>query len=230
MRRPTRWQMLIEMVVGGFEGFCRGVLGDKHGRTYMPFIGTLFCLILISNLLGLIPLMRAPTASIVITFSLALCTFIVVQSTAWLKLGPLTYIHHLMGSPRDFLGWALSPLFLVLEVISDFVAKPMSLALRLFGNIFGKDILLGAFMVMGIQLVGVMAGPLGDYIGVPLTVPFYFLGLLLSAIQALVFALLSMIYIMLVLPHDHDHDHEHDHAEGHDHGHHREEVHEAVPA
>jgi hypothetical protein len=65
---------------------------------------------------------------------------------------------------------------------------------------------------------------------VPLTVPFYFLGLLLSAIQALVFALLSMIYIMLVLPHDHDHDHEHDHAEGHDHGHHREEVHEAVPA
>lgn len=205
MRAPGRFQMFAEMVTGAFDQFCKGLLGEENGRRYMPYIATLFCLILICNFMGMIPTMRAPSASIIITLSFALCTFLVVQFTAWTKLGPLTYLHHLAGSPKDAIGWALSPLFLLLEIISDFIAKPLSLALRLFGNIFGKDILLGAFLGMGITLMAVIAGPVGDYVGIPLTVPFYFLGLLLSTIQALVFSLLSVIYIMLVLPHDHDH-------------------------
>lgn len=234
MKQPSRIQALIEMIVGGFDEFCKGVLGEQNGRFYMPFIATLFSVILINNFMGLIPIMRAPTSSLVITFSLALCSFIVVQSTAWIRLGPLTYVHHLMGSPKDAIGWLLSPLFLILECISDFVAKPMSLALRLMGNILGKDILLGAFLGMGIALTGLVSKSLGDVIGVPLTIPFYFLGILLSTIQALVFSLLTMIYIMMVLPHDHDHDHDHEHgAEAHhDHGHAahpKRVVHEAVP-
>src|SRR5690606_24744318 len=111
------------------------------------------------------------------------------------------------GSPKDAIGWFLSPLFLVLEMISDFLAKPLSLSLRLMGNILGKDILLGAFLGMGISLVGVISPELSGYFGIPLTIPFYFLGLLLSTIQALVFSLLTMIYITMVLPHDHDHAH-----------------------
>lgn len=208
MRAPGRFQMFAEMVGGAFDSFCKGLLGETNGRKYMPYIATLFCLILICNFMGMIPTMRAPSASIIITMSFALCTFIVVQITAWTRLGPLTYIHHLMGSPKDVIGWVLSPLFLLLEIISDFIAKPLSLALRLFGNIFGKDILLGAFLGMGILLMGAMAEPVAAVIGIPLTIPFYFLGLLLSTIQALVFSLLSTIYIMLVLPHDHD-EHEH---------------------
>jgi F-type H+-transporting ATPase subunit a len=84
------------------------------------------------------------------------------------------------------------------------------------GNILGKDILLGAFLGMGISLTA-LAGI--DFVGLPLTYPFYFLGLLLSTIQALVFSLLTMIYIMMVLPHDHDHDHDHGHEDDHGHGH-----------
>lgn len=231
MRNPCRRHMTIEMIVGAFDDFTKGVLGPENGRKYLPFIATLFCVILFSNLMGMIPLLRAPSASILITFSFALCTFIVVQGTAWTRLGPLTYIHHLMGSPKDAIGWVLSPLFLVLEIISDFLAKPGSLALRLFGNILGKDILFGVFMILGIQLVGQILPPAGNYFGVPLTIPFYLLGLLLATIQALVFSLLSCIYIMLVLPHDHDHHDDHG-----DHGHeHPEksfspgEVHEKVP-
>ena len=205
LRYPSRGQVFIEYIVGSFDSFCKGLLGEENGRRYMPFIGTLFCLILTGNLMGLVPLLRAPTSSVLITFSLALCTFLVTQGTAWIKLGPLTYIHHLMGSPRDVVGWILSPLFLILEIISDFIAKPLSLALRLFGNILGKDILLGAFLGMGIALMGAISEPLANYIGFPLTIPFYFLGILLSTIQALVFALLSTIYISLVLPHDHEH-------------------------
>lgn len=222
MRRPSRLQVLLEMIVDGFDNFVRGILGDENGRKYMPFIGTMFCLILVFNFMGMIPLMRAPTAALIIPLSLALTTFAFTQYTAWVKLGPKTYLHHLCGSPQSAVQWALAPLLIVLEMISDFVAKPLSLALRLFGNVLGKDILLGSFMLMGIAVVGAFAPGLGQYVGVPLTVPFYFLGMLLGVIQALVFATLSCIYIMLVLPHDHDHGHgdEHGHeAGGHAHAH-----------
>ncbi len=211
IRKPSRAQYAIETLVGTFDEFCKGLLGEVNGRRYMPFVGTIFCLILVANFLGMIPVMRAPTAYIVVTFSLALCTFITVQATAWSRPG--NYLYHLMGQPTDAFTWVLGiVLFLPLEIISDFVAKPVSLAFRLFGNVFGKDILLGVFMTLGISLVGLMPGGFESYIGVPLTVPFLFLGILFSTIQALVFALLSCIYLSLVLPHDHDH-HDHDHVE-----------------
>lgn len=216
MRRPTRLQVLTEMIVDGFDNFVKGVLGDHHGRFYLPYIGTLFFLVLVMNLMGLIPTLRAPSASIVITVSLALCTLLVVQFTAWVKLGPLHYLWHLAGSPQTPVQWALSPLFLLLEAMSDFVIKPLSLSLRLMGNILGKDILLGSFLFMGISLAGLLAAGSEKYVGLPLGLPFYFLGLLLSTIQALIFALLSAIYILLVLPHDdHEHDEHHDHDRAH---------------
>lgn len=239
LRKPGRGQMVVEMIVGGFDDFCKGILGEDQGRRYMPFIATLFWLILIANLMGLVPLFKPATSSVLITFSLALCTFIVVQSTAWVKLGPGSYIYHLLGQPKDPFGWFLGVvLFLPLEIISDFIAKPLSLALRLFGNMLGKDILLGSFMGMGIGLVAVISHTAGDYVGLPLTLPFLILGLLLSTIQALVFSLLSCIYISMVLPHDHEHGEEHgEHGHGHDlahgHGHgaaHGKTVHEAIPS
>lgn len=226
MRNPTRWQMFTEMLLGFFEKFTIGVLGPENGRRYLPFIGTMFLFILISNLMGLVPGLRPPTGSIVVTGTLALLTFCVVQYTALTKLGIGKYLHHLAGEPKDGVGWALAPLFLVLEIIST-LAKPVSLALRLFGNMLGKDILLGSFIFLGITLVGAISPFVATYIGAPLTIPFYFLGMLLSAIQALVFSILSCIYILLVLPHDH-HDHDDDHGHGHDHGHHG--VHEPMPA
>lgn len=243
IRRPSRGQVALEAIASGLDDLCKGVLGDANGRFYMPFVATMFCFILICNLMGMVPLMKPPTASIVITLSLALCTFMVVQATAWVRLGPLNYLHHLMGSPKDAIGWILSPLFLLLECISDFVAKPLSLALRLMGNMLGKEILFGAFLGMGIALVAAVSPALSHYIGFPLTFPFYALGLLLSTIQALVFSLLSVIYIMLVLPHDDHHDDDHgvgDHGHGdhahtdHHHGHAapvaKAPVHEALPA
>jgi len=103
-------------------------------------------------------------------------------------------------------------LFLVIEGMSDFLIKPLSLSLRLMGNILGKDILLGSFLLMGISLMAVIAPGADRFVGLPLSLPFYFLAILLSTIQALIFALLTTIYILLVLPHDHDH-----HEEAHEH-------------
>ena len=76
------------------------------------------------------------------------------------------------------------------------LAKPFSLALRLFGNITGEDTLIAVFVVFGVAILSFSP------VGLPLQIPFYFLGLLLSTIQALVFTLLSTIYILLMLPHE----------------------------
>ncbi|MCB2154673.1 F0F1 ATP synthase subunit A [bacterium] len=212
MRKPTRTQSAMEALVDGVDSFCQGILGKENGRRYMPYVASLFFFVLMMNFMGLIPLMKAPTASLLITGSLALCTFIYYMSVAIFRLGPLNYLHHLAGSPptpfhKNLIPWIMAPLIMFIELVSDFFAKPVSLALRLFGNILGKDILMGVMLGLGFTISTGMFGSAGEWFGVPLTFPFYFLGLLLSAIQALIFALLSAIYILLVLPHDEEHEH-----------------------
>jgi F-type H+-transporting ATPase subunit a len=132
-----------------------------------------FLYIFISNLLGLVPGFFSPTANLNTTLSLALCTF-----------GLTHYIgvkHHGMKYVKHFLGpaWALAPLMLIIELIGHF-ARVMSLSIRLFGNIFGKE-----------KIIGILFGLAGMYLA-PL--PLLFLGILVSLIQALVFTLLSTIY------------------------------------
>ena len=78
--------------------------------------------------------------------------------------------------------------------------KPVSLAFRLFGNILGEDALIGAVVTLGLAALSFIHSP----IGLPFQFPFMLLSLLLGAIQALVFALLSTIYISLMLPHKHE--------------------------
>jgi len=78
------------------------------------------------------------------------------------------------------------------------LAKPFSLALRLFGNITGEDILVAAFVGLGLSALSFIGSP----VGLPLNVPFILLGILLSTIQALVFTLLSTVYILMMLPHE----------------------------
>jgi F-type H+-transporting ATPase subunit a len=84
------------------------------------------------------------------------------------------------------------------------LAKPFSLAIRLFGNITGEDVLVAAFVGLGVMLMGILGLPHSP-VGIPLQIPFYFLGILLSAIQALVFTLLSTIYILMMIPHEEHH-------------------------
>jgi F-type H+-transporting ATPase subunit a len=196
---PGKLQNLAEMVVGGLDGFIREVLGP-HGRQFVPFLGTLGLYVYVMNVFGLIPLMKSPTSILETTAAMALTVFVYVQFTAIRMNGPLKYLHHLAGEPRDAIGWAMSPLMFPLHVIGE-IAKPLSLALRLFGNIMGEDLLLVVFAGLGVAMLAATHLP----IGVPLHLPFMFLGLLTTAIQATVFMLLSTIYISLVLPHDDHH-------------------------
>lgn len=199
LKNPGPFQNLIEMMVEGMYNFIHSVLGHEAKR-YVPFLGTLFFYILCMNLIGMVPGGHSPSTSLNITASLAILVFLYTQWTGITRLGAGGYVHHLAGSPADVIGWCLVPLMLPLHLIGE-LAKPFSLALRLFGNITGEDALIAVFVSLGLALLAVF-GAEGFPVGVPLQLPFYFLGLLLSTIQALVFTLLSTIYILLMLPHE----------------------------
>src|SRR5680860_610886 len=189
---PGRFQSAVEMVIDGLSTFFLGILGEKHGRRYLPFLIALFLFILVNNLLGLVPLMKSSTNMFQTNIILGLCVFIYVQYTGLRYNGPKNYILHLMGNPKDAIGWCMVPLMLPLEILAELI-KPISLSLRLFGNIMGEDILLGVFVVLGITLTGIMLTPLNFehiWIGIPLHLPFLFLAALTGTIQALIFSLL----------------------------------------
>lgn len=196
---PGRFQTAVEAIVGTLADFIRGILG-RQAEEFIPFLGTLFLYIWVMNLSGLIPLFKGPTSLFETTLGLAIVVFLYVQTTGLRKLGVLGYLHHIAGSPTDAVGWALVPLMLPLHVISE-LAKPASLALRLFGNIMGEDVLIAVFTGLGVVTLAAFGSP----VGIPWEFPFIFLGLLLSTVQALVFTLLSTIYISQVLPHEEEH-------------------------
>jgi len=196
---PGRLQNFMEMLVEGMYNFIYSVLGED-AKKYTPFLGTLFFYILMNNFWGLLPFGHSPSTSINVTASLAVLVFFYAQWTGISRLGIAGYLDHLAGQPRDVISWALVPLMLPIHIIGE-IAKPLSLSLRLFGNITGEDVLVAAFVGLGIMALSFVHSP----VGLPFNVPFIFLGILLSTNQALVFALLSTVYILMMLPHEEHH-------------------------
>jgi F-type H+-transporting ATPase subunit a len=200
---PGPLQNVVEYAVETLYDFVVGILGPKYGPRYVPYLGTLFIYILAMNLFGLVPFMDSPTSSLNVTVGLALCTFLYVQYTGIRELGPLGYADHMAGNPRSVISWFMVPIMLPVHLIGE-LAKPVSLSCRLFGNVFGEDMLLVAFTSLGVATLSFVHSP----IGIPWQFPFLLLALLTSTIQALVFTVLSTIYLLLMLPHE-----EHGHGE-----------------
>lgn len=196
---PGRLQNVVEMVVETLSDFILGILGPR-GRPFVPFLGSLFVYILVMNIGGIIPGGKSPTAQPNTTVALALCTFLYSNFIGLKQNGPLGYVKHLAGSPQSAVEWAFVPIMLPVHILGE-IARPVSLSLRLFGNITGEDVLLYAFAALGVAALSFMHSP----IGVPFQIPFILLACLSSFIQALVFTLLSTIYILLWLPHEEGH-------------------------
>jgi len=185
----NRLQAAVEIIVEGLNDFVCGIMGPK-GKRFTPFIGTLFIYILCMNLSGLIPFMKSSTASWSITLALALCVFFYVQYTAIRELGFLGYLDHLAGQQRGVLAFTIIlPLFmLILHILTELI-RPISLSLRLRGNIWGDEVLIALLAGFGIK-------------GLPLLFFNMLMGVLASVVQASVFCLLTTIYLALVLNHE----------------------------
>jgi F-type H+-transporting ATPase subunit a len=168
-------------------GQCKAVIGEKQGPKYFKFCGFIFIMILFSNLIGLIPGFLPPTENLNTTLALGFFTFVYYNIKGCKELGTINYLKHFAGPL-----WYMAVLIFPIEIISNCI-RPISLALRLRGNMYGDHLVLGIFSGM-----------------VPALIPIVFmvLGLLVCFIQAYVFTVLTMVYIALATAH-HDHgDHE----------------------
>jgi F-type H+-transporting ATPase subunit a len=192
---PHGVQNALEWALEVFEKLILGILGPE-GRKHLPFLGTLFFYILMMNWLGLIPLMKSPSSNLNITAAMGISVFCYVQYLNIKNMGIFGFLYHLAGSPKGVAGWLLVPVIFPLELISQ-ISRPVTLSLRLFGNILGEHILLGVFAVLGLVFVSYISFT----VTLPLQIPFVFLALLTGFMQALVFTMLSTVYILLSSPH-----------------------------
>ncbi len=186
---PEGLQNFIELVIETLQKMIVGIMGPE-GEKFVPFLGTLFVYILSMNLFGVIPLMKSPTSSLSVTFGLAICVFGLVQYMNVKNMGLKGYFFHLLGSPKDITGWMLIPIILPIEIITQ-LSRPVTLALRLCGNIMGEKILVGFFALMSASWLMFF----------PIQTPAILFGILASLMQALVFTLLSTVYLVLSLQH-----------------------------
>lgn len=169
---PGRSQSVFEMLVGGIEKMALDVMGEE-GRPYIPLIFAIGLYVFFGNVMGLIPGFISPTSNLNTTAAPALIVFFTYHYIGIKKHGA-HYIHHFMGP----VAW-LAPLMIIIELIGH-LSRPLSLSMRLFGNIFGEDLVIAILFLLVPFLV-------------PL--PMYFLGLFTSVLQSYVFMILTMIYI-----------------------------------
>ena len=217
---PHGLQNFFEVVLEQFIALIDDVIGPA-GRPHLPLIATLGVFILVGNLMGLVPGLSGPTTNLNTTAACAIVTFLAYHWIGIRKQGIVTYLKHFMGPVP-----ALAPLMVPIEIISH-LARPLSLTLRLFGNMTGGHILLAViFLLMGLDGLigwalsgtapGVIVGGLGGIVMVAFTVGFlYPLKLLVSFLQAFIFVMLTMLYIAAAIEEGEHHAAEHRPAEHH---------------
>jgi F-type H+-transporting ATPase subunit a len=178
---PDKMQHFLEMLYKAFQSLIDDVIGTE-GRKFLPALATLGIFIAIANLIGLLPEMGSPTANLNVTVGCAIFIFVYYHYQGIKKHGFLGYLKTFAG-PAWWLAW----LFFPIEIISHF-SRPLSLSMRLFGNIFGED------------LVIIIIASLIPYIA-PL--PMMAFAIFTSLLQAFIFVILSCIYLAGAMASEH---------------------------
>jgi F-type H+-transporting ATPase subunit a len=176
VENPGPVQVVLEDFINLFYGLLDDFVGPK-GRQYFPLIGSTFLLIWFSNLAGLVPGLMAPTSNLNVTLGCALTVWVFYHVEGIREQGVVAYLKHFALPPGSPV-W-MAPLMLIIEVISHF-ARVMSLTLRLFGNIFGEEL-----------VIIILASLIPFFVPLPMM----FLGLLTGTLQALIFVILTMVYL-----------------------------------
>ena len=178
--RTMNLRNFFEYLAESLYGFVEGAMGEKNARRFYPLVGALFVFILFNNMFALLPGFSAPTDTLKTNVGIAILVFLLTHIYGVKEHG-LAYFKHFLGpSP------ALIPLMLPIELISH-IARPLSLTVRLMGNMMADHKVVMSFFAL-----------------VPLLVPlpFLLLGLLVCGIQALVFCTLTAVYIGMATEHE----------------------------
>ena len=180
---PSGLQNVLELIIQFFENLLSELIG-KEGKKYLPMVGTIGLFILACNLMGLVPGFMSPTSKLNVTAGCALTVFVYYHWQGIKSQGLFKYLKHFIG-PIPL----LAPLMVPIEIISHF-SRPLSLSMRLFGNIFAEEL-----------LILIMA----SIIPFLLPLPFMAIAIITAVVQAYVFVLLSCIYIAGAVAHEEEH-------------------------
>jgi F-type H+-transporting ATPase subunit a len=175
-RNPGRFQIAVELLMDNLRDLLSASLGEG-AAPHLPLVLSLFLYVLVCDILGQVPFFHSATASTSCALGLGLISFVYVQYIGIKMNGLLGYLKHFLGPVL-----ILFPLFLPIEIIGE-IAKPFSLGMRLFGNIYGEDV------------INALAFNAGHKYFIPGQLPIYFLQLFTDIIQAVIFALLTSAYI-----------------------------------
>lgn len=179
--KPGPMQHLFESIYG-FLGGTSEEVGLHHGQKYLPYFGTLFVFILVANLIGVIPTFESPTMFPYVPAGCAIATFLYYNWMGFREQGVGKYLAHFAG-PMP----VLAPIMVPIELVSH-LARPMSLTIRLYANMFAGEQVTLAFLGLTYLIA-----------------PAVFMGLhvFVSLLQAYIFTLLTMIYVSSAVSHEH---------------------------
>ena len=177
---PSKLQSVLELIIQAFESLLVDIIGES-GKKYLPLVATIGLFIFSCNIIGLVPGMMSPTSKLNVTVGCALVVFFYYHWQGIKTQGVFRYLKHFTG-PIPL----LAPLFFPIEVISHF-SRPVSLSLRLYGNIFAEEL-----------LIVVIASIIPFF----LPLPFMVIALLTAVIQAGVFVLMACVYIGGAVAHE----------------------------
>ncbi len=226
---PGQKQNLVEFVIEFVFTEVEGILGRKIAVKVFPLLATIFIFILVSNWFGLVPgvgtigvghttgfltldpsehfapLLRPATADLNMNLGMAAVFMMVWLFISIREVGLKGFLHHIFGAKggmTGFLGLLMAVIFFIVGIIEviSIMFRPVSLSLRLFGNIFAGETLLHTMAELGVK----MGWP--DWLAfvgrITLPIPFYFMELLVGLVQAVVFTLLCAVYVQLSTAHD----------------------------
>ena len=179
--KPGNVQQVFELMYGFVEDQGKEQV-EHHSERYFSFFGTIFVFVLFSNLIGVIPTFEAPTMYPAVPLGLAVAVFLYYNYVGVREVGVGPYLKHFAGPL-----WWLAPLMIPIEIISHF-ARPLSLTVRLFANMYAGEQITMVFL--GLTFFGVPAVFMGLHVFV-------------SLIQAYVFMVLTMLYVGAATAHEH---------------------------
>jgi F-type H+-transporting ATPase subunit a len=188
---PGRVQNIVETVYEFLRDFGLGIAGAA-AAPYIPIFVAAFLLIIFDNWIGLVPpvgkveFLRAPSSDVNITIGMALVSFVIFELEGFRKLGVGGYLGKFFPiyEFRNGIGAGIIALFVgLIELMLEFV-KPVTLSMRLFGNIYGGEVALGVITTLTISFIPVLL---------------IALELMLNAIQALIFSILTLMFIVLAI-------------------------------
>jgi F-type H+-transporting ATPase subunit a len=197
VEHPGKFQILLEDGIRAVIGLLQEWIGPSGAR-FLPLIATLGLFILMANYMGLVPGLMAPTSSINVTLGCAITIWVYYHFQGIKAQGLGAYLKHFAAPPGAPL--LLAPIMLPIEIISHF-SRVMSLSLRLFGNVFGEELVIAILF---------------SIIPFLIPLPMMILGIVTGGLQAFIFMLLSIIYLQGAVAVEHHHDeHGHDAPHGH---------------